>query len=251
MIKNRVKDKTEKNVLVGVLKDKRDFDILSAEKWYRIPLSRAPARRFNYLAFYQPALFGRLGRCIQYYARVLDYRIVRRKDLLPNESNHPRAQNYYLRFRVGKVKKLSRPIRNAASRRVSFGFTTLDDLLKSKNILQLYNVAPTEKIMENGLRRAGIKAVPQYYFLNGKKRFRLDFAVFCKKGSIAVECDNKKAHSGLYQREKDKIKNNFLRQRGWAVIRLTEEDIVSDLDGCVARVKKAVQKLGGLSRAVK
>jgi very-short-patch-repair endonuclease len=141
---------------------------------------------------------------------------------------------------------LSRPIKNVVPRRISFGFTTLNDSLTSNNILQLYNIAPTEQIVENGLRRMGIKVFPQYYFLNNKKRFRLDFAVFCKNGSIAVECDNKRAHSGKYHREKDKIKDISLQQHGWVVIHLTEQEILSDLKACIKRVQKAVKKFGGL-----
>ena len=118
--------------------------------------------------------------------------------------------------------------------------------MKSNNILQLYNIAPTEQIVESGLRRAGVKVSPQYYFCDNKKRFRLDFAVFCKNGSIALECDNKKAHSGAYHIEKDKIKDIFLQQQGWVMIHLTEQDIVSDLKVCIERVQKAVKKLGGL-----
>ncbi len=244
MIKNRAK---EKIVLVGVLKDKHDLNILLTENWYRIPVARSPKLKFNYLAFYQPALFGRQGKRIRYYARVLNHQTVKRSDLLPNESSHPRALDYYFRVRVGRVKKLPRPIRNIRPRRVSFGFTTLNRLLKSKNILQLYGVAPTEQIIENGLRRAGIKAIAQYTISNGQKRYRLDFAVFCQQGSIAIECDNKKAHSSARQREKDKIKNSFLRRRGWMVIRLSEHDIVFDSKGCLARVRKAVRKLGNLN----
>ncbi len=135
---------------------------------------------------------------------------------------------------------------NSLPRRVSFGFTTLNRLLKSKNILQLYNIAPTEQIIEDGLRRAGIKAIAKHRVIFGKKRYCLDFAVFCKQGLIAIECDNKKAHSGFSQREKDRIKNAFLRRHGWLVIRLPEDDIVSDLRGCIVRIKKAVRKLGGL-----
>ena len=165
--------------------------------------------------------------------------------MLPNEASHPKVHNYYFRVHVGRVKKLPRPIRNIIPRRVSFGFTTLNRLLKSKNILQLYNIAPTEQIVEDGLRRADIKAIAQRRVLIGKKRYCLDFAVVCKRGSIAIECDNKKAHSGPGQREKDRIKNSFLRRRGWLVIRLPEDNIISDLRGCIARVKKAVRKLGG------
>jgi len=245
MIKNYAKGKIDKIVLVGVLKDKRDLNILLTKGWYRIPVAHAPTRQFNYLAFYQPALFGREGKRIRYYARVLNYRTVKRIDLLPGESNHPRANDYYLRFRVGKVKKLSWPIRNIIPRRISFGFTTLNRLLKSKNILQIYSVVPTEQIVGDGLEQAGIKVIPQHYVLSGKKRYCLDFAVFCKRGSIAIECDNKKAHSGLRERHKDKTKNTFLRRRGWTVIRLREHDVISDLKGSIQRVKKAVRKLGG------
>ena len=246
MIRNHTKDKIDKIVLVGVLRDRRDLNILLTENWYRTPVTHVPTRQFNYLAFYQPVLFGRQGKCIRYYARVLNYQITKRNNLLPDELNHPRARDYYFRIRVGKIKKLPWPIRNIIPRRVSFGFTTLDHLLKSKNILQLYNVAPTEQIIEDGLKRAGIKAIAQHYVLSGKKRYCLDFAVFCKQGLIAIECDNKKAHSSPRQRKKDKIKNTFLRRRGWVVIRLPEHDIVSDLGGCIVRIKKAVRKLGGL-----
>ncbi len=244
---NHIKDKAEEIVLVGVLKNKRDLNILLAKNWYHIPVAHAPRRQFNYLAFYEPAIFGGQGKCIRYYARILNHQTMKRTDLLPAEPIHPKARDYYFRIRVGKIQKLSRPIKNIIPRRVSFGFTTLNRLLESKNILQLYNVAPTEELVEDGLRRAGIKAAAQYYVSSGKKRYCLDFAVFCGEGAIAIECDNKKAHSGLRQREKDKMKNAFLRRHGWAVIRLREHDIVSDLNGCILRVKGAVRKLGGLN----
>jgi len=65
---------------------------------------------------------------------------------------------------------------------------------------------------------------------------------------IAIECDNKKVHSIPSQKKKDKIKNTFLRKYGWTVIRLPEDNIVFNLPGCIARVKKAVRKLGGLEK---
>ena len=241
----RAKTGTGKIVLVGVLKNRRDLEILLTRNWYRIPLSQAPTRPFHYLAFYQPAVFGREGKRIRYYARALSQQIVKRGNLLRGEPNHPRARDDYIRFRVGRIIALSRPIRNILPRRISFGFTTLRRLFTAQNILQVYNVVPTEEIISDGLAQASIKAIPQYYVLGGKKRYCLDFAVFCRRGAIAIECDNKKAHSGSWQRKKDKIKNGYLRRRGWTVIRLTEYDIVSDAEGCLRRVKKAISKLGG------
>ena len=205
-----------------------------------------PKRSFKYLVFYQPALFGRRGKRILYYARVLSHQIIKRSVLLPDEPNHPGTDNYYFRFRVGGIKKLSRPIKNIIPRRVSFGFTSLNRLLKSKNILDIYDIAPTEQIIEKELRKKKISAIPQYRLSFYSKRYCLDFAVFCKNGTIAIECDNKNAHSGRSRVIKDKIKDTVLKQNGWVVLRLTERKILSDLDGCVQMIKRTIRKLGGL-----
>src|SRR3989344_9200580 len=102
---------------------------------------------------------------------------------------------------------MRRPIRNKPPRRIVFGFTTLGRLFESRSMLQLYNVPPTEQIMESALRKAGIRALAQYYVLGGKRRYRLDFAVFCKKGTIAIECDNNKAHRSFAQHARDRAKD--------------------------------------------
>lgn len=170
--------------------------------------------------------------------------------MLPDETAHPNAQKFYVRLRVGAVKELLRPIRNVLPRRVSFGFTTLSRLLTARNILQLYGVAQTEDIVKNALRQSGIRAVSQYYVSCGKKgarrRYCLDFAVFCKRGSIAIECDNVKAHSGARQKRKDRVKEMMLRRYGWTVIRLTEDGIVSNMNGSLEKVRLAIRTLGEL-----
>lgn len=245
-MKNQTTDANKDIVLVGVLKNKRDLRILLTERWYRIPVAHAPRRPFQYLAFYQPAIFGWQGKCIRYYARVVRRQITRRTNLLPTELHHPRAQDRYFRIGVGSIKQLHAPIKNITRRRISFGFTTLHRLLTAKEILQLYNVAPTEQIIARALQRVQIKATAQCGVGHGKKRYRLDFAVFCRDGAIAIECDNKKAHAGRLQRRHDRRIDIFLKRLGWAVIRLPERDIVSDLHGCIRRIKKAIRKFHGL-----
>jgi len=234
-----------KTVLVGVLKSKRDLDILLNKNWYRIPVIYAPKKSFGYLAFYQPAVFGRQGKRIRYYARVLNRQTAKRNKLIPDELNHPRANSDYFRIYVSEIKKLPHPVRNTTPRRVSFGFTTLKRLLMSKDILQLYNVVPTERIVAKGLKQAGIKVFPQYRISKNNKRYCLDFAVFCKKGKIVIECNNQKAHAGSLQIRKDRIKDTFLKRNSWTVIRLTEGKIVFDLKGCLLRIERTIQKLGG------
>lgn len=234
--------KENKNVLVAVLKNKRDLNLLLKENWYRIPIAHLPTRPFKYLAFYQPTIFGRQGKQIKYYAKVLNTQTKIRKDLLPSENEHPRASEQYLKIKVAKIKELAKPIKNIIPRRIYFGFITLNQLLKSKNILELYNIPPTEQIVERMLKRAGIKATSQYPTSVKGRRFCLDFAIFCPNKKIAIECDNKKAHRSPSQRLKDKIKDKTLRQAGWTVIRLKEDEIMSNLPSCLARIQKTIKK---------
>ena len=238
--------KNEKIVLVAVLKNQRDLDILLHERWYRIPVQDCPKLKFKSIAFYQPALFGKQGKQIKYYAEVLKSETKKRKDLLPHEPDHPRANEDYYQFWMGEIKELSSPVKNIIPRRVCFGFTTLKKLFKAKDILQIYGVAPTEQMIEKGLSLVGIKVNSQHYIIkSSKKRYRLDFAVFCKNGAIAIECDNKKAHSSKIQVKKDRAKNIFLRRHGWVVVRLSERKIIFDLPGCVKRVESEVKRFGG------
>ncbi|MDO8581751.1 MAG: DUF559 domain-containing protein [bacterium] len=230
-----------KIVLVGVLKDARDLRMLLTEHWYRIPVAHAPARHYTYLAFYQPAVFGKQGKCIRYYARVLDCKTVRRDKLLPDEANHPWAREEYLKIHVGKIQKLLRPIRNIIPRRVNFGFTTLHHLQTARDMLQLYDVVPIEQMVGDALERSGITALPEYTVTGNGTRYRLDFAILYARGKIAIECDNTASHTSQKARQKDKQKDQFLRRLGWTVIRLPERAIIANLDGCVTMIQGVIR----------
>lgn len=248
----------DKRVLVGVLKRKKDLEILLRERWYRVPVRYAPKKPFGYLAVYQPAFFGREGKCIRHYARVLNQETLPRKKILPNEISDPRAEALYIKITVSPPRALTHPIRNTAPRRVSFGFTTIGRLLTSKNLLELYNIPPTEEIVRKAFLETGIRAVNQHYVSLGEKssrkpfnkvqgkRYRLDFAIFCKNGKIAVECDNRKAHKGRRQKKYDEAKDVALRGAGWHVVRLSEHDITFELKKHITIIKQTVESLGGL-----
>lgn len=150
----------------------------------------------------------------------------------------------YKRFEFKEIKKLAKPIRNIIPRRISFGFTSLKTLLSAKDILQLYSVLPTERIIMKALERLGIRPITEYTVSAQGRRYRLDLAIFCQNGQIAVECDNLKAHSTKTQIQKDKAKNRFLKSVGWHVIRLKEKDIVGNLHDCTARIIKTIKILG-------
>jgi len=239
-VKNR-----ERTVLVAVLKSKKDQRFLLTGHWYRIPLDFLPKRRFIHLAFYQPAIFGRHGKRIEYYACVTARKVMKRIDLLPREPDHSRAGEGYMRFEVSRITKLESPIKNIIPRRVSFGFTSIKALHASKDILELYSVPKTEQIIAGHLARLGIKTTPEYTVSAGGRHYRIDLVVKCEKGSIAIECDNYKAHSSSVQKKKDKLKDIFLKKLGWRVLRFREKEILEETSRCIARVTNAIKSLGG------
>ena len=225
-----------KDVLVGVLKSRDDLGILLKQRWYRIPAGFVPKRSFKYIAFYQPVSFGKAGKRIKYYARVTEKRKAKRIKLLPEQSSHPRAHNDYLKLEFKKIIKLPRPIRNIIPRRVSFGFTDLKTLQSAKDILELYDVPPTEQIVERQLNRIGVKTIREYSLSKGGKRYRIDIAILGGNRKTAVECDNEKAHGTKAQIKKDKIKDTFLRRNGWRVVRLKEREIIEHIDNCIRKI---------------
>ncbi|KKQ36009.1 MAG: hypothetical protein US50_C0001G0011 [Candidatus Nomurabacteria bacterium GW2011_GWB1_37_5] len=238
MTKANLTHKTNHVVLVGVLKNKNDLKTLLEHHWYRIPISHSPIKHFDYLAFYQPISFGKNGKRINYYAKVLRTEITKRSKALPKERLHPRAGNFYLICYVGKIIRLKKPIKNTAPRRVTFGFTTLNKLRNSKNLLELFNIAPIEIMIENKLKQAGIKALKEHTITANKKRYRLDFAIYGKNKKLAIECDNQASHSTPQQKIKDKIKNTNLKSDGWTILRLSENMIINDIEECLTKIKK-------------
>lgn len=233
-------------VLVGVVKSKRDLEMVLHEYKYRIPVKYSPVKDFDYIAFYEPKANGLAGKQIRYYSKVKSIEFVSRKRILPSEQGHPRARDIYLLCHLGQVKKLKKPIKNTAPRRVSFAFTTLKTLLKAKNLLDVYGVAPIEEIIGRRLLTENILALKEHTVSLKGKRFRLDFAVFCKHGKLAIECDNLASHRSITQHQSDKRKDSALHNDVWTVLRLKEKEILNNLDRCVFRIKKLINRLGGI-----
>jgi len=126
-------------VLVAVINNQRDFEVARAQGWYRLPLKRAPRQvAADYLAFYQTAAFGEEKWAVNYFAPVRRYHIARRRDLLPEEADHPRADDLYYKVEIGPLERLPAPIPSRRLRRITFIATTLDRLLSAREINDLW-----------------------------------------------------------------------------------------------------------------
>ena len=122
-------------ILVCLLPTLRDLEIARLLGWYRIPLRSAPkVVAVDYLAFYQPAAFGKHGGQIEFIANVRGHELTTRGELLKDEANHPRAHEEYYKIQLGGLEKLPRPIQTDKWKRLTFLYTT-GEYLSNASIL--------------------------------------------------------------------------------------------------------------------
>ena len=242
-----VKSPPEKTALIAVLKAPRDLAIAAQDRWYRIPLKKAPKRIFTHLAFYQPACFKPEGKRIVYYAEVAGCATGRRIDILPGEPGHPAALRLYLKLSLGPLLKLPRAVLNTSGSRISFGYVPLTRLGLAGDILGLFNVVPVENIMCAALKAAGIGFRREHAILcRGKVKYRLDFAVFGKRGKLDIECDGRCCHCTPGQRAKDNKRDKWLKSRGWTTLRFGEHEVLHNVGACIGEINTAVKSIGGV-----
>ena len=129
----------EARVLVAVVTRPKDLAAVRDNGWYRVPMARAPrALQAEYLAFYQTAAFGAERWAVRYLADVRSVSIATRAVLLPDEASHPRAAERYYCFRLGPLAQLPVPVPSRRLRRVTFIPTTLGQLMRARDVVELW-----------------------------------------------------------------------------------------------------------------
>ena len=129
----------EDRVLVAYVPRPSDFDLIRREGWYRIPQRSAPkGLHAEYIAFYFGAAFGEDKYAIHYYARNAGHELARRRDLLPDEAGHPRADEIYYKVQLGPLQRLAQPIVSLRWRRLTFVHTTWDRFQDATEINDLF-----------------------------------------------------------------------------------------------------------------
>ncbi len=126
-------------VLVAVVNNRTDFARIREHGWYRIPVRRAPNQvAADYLAFYQTGAFGKEGRAVRFIAPVRRYLLRRRREIVPEEPSHPRADDWYYKVEVGPLQKLPTAISGRSTPRVTFVPTTMEKLRSAHEVKDLW-----------------------------------------------------------------------------------------------------------------
>lgn len=236
-------------VLVVVLNSLRDLEVAREEGWYRIPLKRAPTRvGADYLAFYQTGVFGEERWAVNYYAPVRRYRIVCRGILLPEEPDHPRADDLYYRIEIGPLRRLPRAIRSRRLRRITFIPTTLERLLGAEEINDLWCGTRDEEQLWRAFKEHGLAPERRYPLAEGEEQRIVDFALFCKDGRLAVCLESEAdVRNVRVIREHPLVSEYEAHALGWSMLRLDSRDLLEPAVACVRTIMEAAEGLGGVA----
>jgi len=177
-------------VLVAVVNNQLDFQRARDEHWYRIPVKRAPRQiAAEYLALYQTGKFGKEGRRINFYAPILRYHVVTRAELIPDQPDHPRAQDQYFKLELGDFIPLPHPIGNERNPRLTFITTTLERLLTARDVSELWLRAAARQKLYAAVRERGL-AVECWYPVEMGDRPEADLALLGPGGRISLYIDD-------------------------------------------------------------
>jgi len=230
-------------VLVVVVPSARDWERIMREGWYRIPLAHAPGRlAAEYLAFYHTKGGGALRWTISHYAPARDYRLARRRDLLPEEPDHPRADDLYYRIALGPLERLPHPVPSDRLRRVTFIATTLGRLLAAREINDLWEREAARDRLWRALRAREIPAERDYLVDAAGGRHVADVAVRCVRGGVSISCEVGDRERVVREGECDWERPH---QGGWLRLQFGIDEIGAALEACVARVLDAIDACGG------
>jgi len=217
-------------VLVAVMSRPKDFEIARDQGWYRLPEDRAPrGATFEYVAFYFTAAFGDQAWAVHYYARRLGHELLTRRDLLPDEPDHPRASARYLKLQLGPVQRREPPIVSRRWRRISFIHTTWDRFQAAGEINDLF--AEGGEFVDrlyHALREAGLNPERCYPVREAGVDYVVDLAVPCQAAVLAIN---------VLTADRDAVHA--------AALHLSPDRLTSDMAGCLRTVRAEVERRGG------
>lgn len=218
-------------VLIALINQPRDLEIARAERWYRIPAQHAPAQltQARYLAFYLARAFGDAKWTIREYAPVRGHELVRRRDLFPDETAHPRADAAYYKLQLGAPIELARPIVSRRGRRLLFIWTTGDKFSRAVELNDLLGKGAADDALWDALKTAGIGAERQIVVRDRRARYRVDFWIPCARGDVAVVLGA--------------TPPRLPKGKRWRALRFDEADLERPRV-CVTQIRKAIRELG-------
>ena len=122
--------------------------------------------------------FGSDAFSVRWCARVQGHELVTRRDLLPEEPDHPRADQRYYKLQVGKLVELPHPIPSRSLRRITFVLTNGKRLTEAWEINDLFLGPREHDILWRALKEARLQAERHYIIHEENAVYRVDLLSF-------------------------------------------------------------------------
>ncbi|MGB5962741.1 MAG: DUF559 domain-containing protein [Coleofasciculaceae cyanobacterium] len=241
-------------VLVAIMKERQDMDIARNQHWYRIPVTSIKnhlLRRWppQWLAFYQPKVFGNEAFAVKYYASVEKIQEVLRCELFPDAPKDKKSRQRYYKIELSPLECLPQPILSRRLRRIVFIATTKEKLLNAVEINDLWDESPLEDRLWAQLKQLEINAERQEFVKVKKNTYALDFAIYCDQGKVNVETDGDTWHSDKQRIPLDNERDNDLETVGWHTLRFNTYHIQEKMaEYCIPTITENINRLGGLKQ---
>jgi hypothetical protein len=206
----------EDRVLVAYLPDPADFDIVRQEGWYRIPEKHAPkGLHAEYYAFYFGRKFGENKWAIHYFARQQGFELITRRDLLPEQANHPRANERYFKVSLGPLQKVKEPIISLRWRRITFMHTTWDRFQDAREINDLF-VEGGEYVdrIYATLKERGFQPELNFKMREPDPEYDAILTIPCREGVVELKQDQLKGEDFSPEELADAIESEVERRGG-------------------------------------
>jgi hypothetical protein len=231
------------NVLVSIVPTENDFQIVREQGWYRIPLGMvkkwsAP----GYLAFYFGRGFGDSAGQVRWYAPVANADLVKRIDMFPDDEDHPRAFNDYVRVHISDLRPCPHTITSRSERKLVLLSTTMDRLESATDLNELSCGDGPVDALYGEFTKEGLFAERDYYVRGANAYYLTDMALLCRKKSVQIDIEPAENDDGsLIVRGGPKHPAT-----GWEAIRLSRYDITRRRGEVLESVRSAVNSSGGM-----
>jgi len=224
-----------RSLLVAVVNNMDDLRRAASEGWYRIPQRSAPRRiGADYVAFYQTGAFRDQAEAqtVTYYAATRRYRLLTRRELLPEEADHPRANDYYFRIELGPLQRLAHPIPAGNFRRVTFIHTRFEQLFTAQTVTDLFRKDDPFEHLWHALREHNLR--PLKNRVVGDQS--VDITLRARGGYLGIQCPEEVGtQEWLPPRLADR----------WEFLTFSSTTIEQNLPDCLRQIGSALISLGG------
>lgn len=206
----------EDRVLVAYVPRPADFEIVREQGWYRIPAKHAPkGLHAEIIAFYFGRHFDEDKWAIHYYAPRTGHELARRRDLLPDEPDHPRADDFYYKVQLGPLVRRERPIVSLRWRRVTFIHTTWDRFEDAVEINDLFiGGGPYVDRLYAVLKERNIRAEREYLIHDERPAYTVALVVPCRDAYVQIPLGDIPTDEASIQRLADGIAAETIRLGG-------------------------------------